>query len=165
METKELNLGNCFVLTISDRCFDGEAVDTSGPAVVKAITEAGFAVTGTGLVPDNRERIIDVLIEACSAGYDLVLTTGGTGLAPRDLTPQVTSAIVDYEVPGLGELMRRAGGEVTPNAALSRAVAGVRGQTLIINLPGSERGATESLTAVQPVLEHAIRLMRQERVH
>jgi molybdenum cofactor synthesis domain-containing protein len=154
-----------FVLTISDRCFDGEAEDTSGPAVVRAITEAGFEVIGTDLVPDNRERIIDLLIEACSSGCDLVLTTGGTGLAPRDLTPQATSAILDYEVPGLPELMRRAGAEVTPTAALSRAVAGVRGRTLVINLPGSERGATESLAAVLPVLDHAMRLMHSERVH
>jgi molybdenum cofactor synthesis domain-containing protein len=155
----------CFVLTISDRCFDGEAEDTSGPAVVRTITEAGFEVVGTDLVPDNRERIIDLLIEACGSGCDLVLTTGGTGLAPRDLTPQATAAILDYEVPGLPELMRRAGAMVTPTAALSRAVAGVRGRTLVINLPGSERGATESLAAVLPVLDHAMRLMHSEPVH
>lgn len=161
----EPKLGTCFVVTISDRCFDGQAEDTSGPAVVRAISAAGFKVAGTELVPDDRDRITHVLVEACSAGCDLVLTTGGTGLAPRDLTPQATASILDYEVPGLPELMRRAGAMITPNAALSRAVAGVRDRTLIVNLPGSERGATESLSAILPVLDHALKLLHSKRVH
>ena len=106
-----------------------------------------------------------MLFRSVVAGYALIVTTGGTGLGPRDVTPEATAAVLDFEVPGLAEAMRAAGLQKTPLAALSRAVAGVRGGSLIVNLPGSVRGATESLEAVLPALEHAVRLTRGETAH
>ena len=140
-------------MTVSDRCAAGEAVDRSGPAVARRLESAGIEVIGTRIVPDEVERIRAVLREAVG---DLVVTTGGTGLAIRDVTPQATAMEVDYQVPGLAEAMRRAGASSTPMAILSRGIAGVRGRRLLLNLPGSERGATESLDAVLPVLGHAL---------
>jgi len=107
----------------------------------------------------------DAIVTAADRGADVVVTTGGTGLGPRDVTPQATSAVIDFEVPGIGEAMRRAGAASTPMAALSRSMAGVRGQTLIINVPGSPRGAAESLEAVVPVLAHAIKLLHGDTKH
>ena len=141
------------MITISDRCAAGEAEDTSGPAVAKLLEAAGFEIIGRQLIPDDVDEIRALLREA---GANLVVTTGGTGLAARDVTPQATAMEIDYPVPGLAEEMRRAGMTSTPMAALSRGVAGVRGRTLILNLPGSERGATESLAAVLPALGHAV---------
>src|SRR5581483_11556733 len=112
----------------------------------------GFAVDRREVVPDDRQNIIEVLMAVVGDGAELVVTTGGTGLGPRDVTPQATQALLDYEVPGLSEEMRRAGTAHTPMALLSRAVAGVRGRTLILNLPGSPKGARESLESVLPVL-------------
>lgn len=158
-------VATALVVTISDRGFAGQTEDRSGPAVVNLLQHSGFEIAGAEMVPDNRERIIDVLLGAAAEGYDLVVTTGGTGLGPRDITPQATAAIVDYQVPGLAEQMRRAGVRKTPMAILSRGVAGVRGKTLILNLPGSTKGATESLEAVVPVLRHAIQLIHGETGH
>jgi molybdenum cofactor synthesis domain-containing protein len=104
-------------------------------------------------------------VAAAERGTDVVVTTGGTGLGPRDVTPQATSAVIDFEVPGIGEAMRRAGAASTPMAALSRSMAGVRGQTLIINVPGSPKGAAESLEAVVPILAHAIKLLHGDTRH
>jgi molybdenum cofactor synthesis domain-containing protein len=153
------------VITVSDRVSAGTMSDGSGPALVAALKQAGFSVSGPEVVPDSRERITEVIIAAASGGADVVVTTGGTGVGPRDVTPQATAALLDFEVPGIGEEMRRAGAAGTPLAALSRAMAGVRGRTLIINVPGSVRGATESLEAVMPLLAHAVDLLHGDTAH
>jgi molybdopterin adenylyltransferase len=150
------------VITVSDRCSAGEAEDRSGPAVARLLEAAGFAVTGRHVIPDELDEIRELLREASA---DLVVTTGGTGLAPRDVTPQATALEIDFQVPGLAEEMRRAGSASTPMAALSRGLAGVRGRTLILNLPGSERGATESLAAVLPALGHALQQLSGQTGH
>jgi molybdenum cofactor biosynthesis protein B len=133
--------------------------------VAGLLTGGGFEVGAVQIVPDEREQIAGALTAAAEAGYDLVVTTGGTGLGPRDVTPQATAAVLDFEVPGLAEAMRRAGLASTPLAALSRGVAGVRRGTLIVNLPGSVRGATESLAAVLPALPHAVKLLQGDTGH
>lgn len=153
------------VITVSDGVSAGTRVDASGAAVVRLLKEARFEVSGPQVVPDIRERIGDAVLAAVSDGAAVVVTTGGTGLGPRDVTPQATAALVDFEVPGIGEAMRRAGAEHTPLAALSRSMAGVRGRSLIINLPGSPNGATESLEAVIPMLDHAVRLLQGDTKH
>jgi molybdopterin adenylyltransferase len=150
------------VITVSDRGAAGQAEDRSGPALVAMLEAAGFRLAGHQLVPDE---VAEIRAAIRAAAADLVLTTGGTGLAARDVTPQATAVEVDYEVPGLAEEMRRAGLASTPMAMLSRAVAGVRGRCLVINLPGSPKGATESLAAVLPVLGHAIELLAGRTEH
>jgi molybdopterin adenylyltransferase len=153
------------VITISDGASHGERDDMSGPALVGVLYANQFEVTGPEIVPDERDRIAAAITKAADGGSNLVITTGGTGLGPRDVTPQATASVIDYDVPGVTELMRRAGLESTPMAALSRGLAGVRGQTLVINVPGSPKGAVESLTAVMPVLEHALALLRGDTKH
>ena len=153
------------VITVSDGVSAGTRDDVSGPALLDVLKRARFQVSGPEVVPDAEDRISDAVVAAVVDGADLVVTTGGTGLGPRDVTPQATSLLIDYEVPGLGELMRRAGESSTPMAALSRGVAGVRGQALILNVPGSVNGATESLEAVIPVLGHAIQLLHGDTAH
>ena len=150
---------------MSDGVSAGTREDVSGPALLNLLRNADFEVSGTDVVPDKHERITDAIVAAVVGGADLVVTTGGTGLGPRDVTPQATSMLIDYEVPGIAELMRRAGVESTPMAALSRGIAGVRGRTLVLNVPGSVRGATESLEAVLPVLGHAIHLLHGHTKH
>jgi molybdenum cofactor biosynthesis protein B len=146
------------VLTVSDRASAGAMADESGPAVRRLLAGAGFDVSDVAVVPDERERIA-ALVVAAAEEHELVVTTGGTGLGPRDVTPEATRPLLDYEVPGLAELMRAEGFRKTPMAALSRSLAGVRGRTLIVTLPGSVRGATESLEAIVPVLRHAVGLL------
>jgi molybdopterin adenylyltransferase len=153
------------VITISDGASHGTREDKSGPALVGILYANQFEVTGPEIVPDERDRIAAAITKAVDGGSNLVITTGGTGLGPRDVTPQATASVIDYDVPGLTELMRRAGLESTPMAALTRGLAGVRGQTLVINVPGSPKGAVESLTAVIPVLEHALALLRGDTKH
>ena len=153
------------VITVSDGVSAGTRTDTSGPALLDLLKHARFEVSGPEVVPDDQARINDAIVAAVVDGADVVVTTGGTGLGPRDVTPQATSRLIDYEVPGLAELMRRAGASSTPMAALSRGVAGVRGQSLIINVPGSAKGATESLEAVMPVLGHAVQLLHGDTKH
>jgi molybdopterin adenylyltransferase len=153
------------VITVSDRVSAGSMSDASGPALAQALKQAGFDITGPEVVPDSRERITGAIVAAVSRNVDVVVTTGGTGLGPRDVTPQATASIIDFEVPGIAEEMRRAGVAGTPAAALSRAIAGVRGRTLIINVPGSVKGATESLAAVISLLPHAIQLLHGDTAH
>jgi cyclic pyranopterin phosphate synthase len=145
------------VITCSNRSAAGERDDTSGPALVAALREAGWDVAPDAIVvPDDHAVIAAALRQAVADGYRLVLTTGGTGLAPTDATPAATRDVIDREAPGLAELMRATGMASTPMAALSGGVVGSRGATLIANLPGSPRGATESLAALLPVLRHAV---------
>jgi molybdenum cofactor biosynthesis protein B len=158
-------MSRAHVITISDRASAGQMEDLSGPALVRLLTAAQFDASGPEVVPDDKQRISAAIVAAAGGGADVVITTGGTGLGPRDVTPQATAAVIEFEVPGLGEAMRRAGASSTPMAALSRGMAGVRGTTLIVNVPGSVKGATESLEAVMPMLGHAIRLLHGQTSH
>ncbi len=147
------------ILTVSDKGARGEREDRSGPAIREIVTAMGGDVVREEIVPDEPERIRAALMAWSDAGIELVLTTGGTGFSPRDNTPEATRAVIEREAPGLAEAMRRAGAERTPTAVLSRAVAGIRKSTLIVNLPGSERGARESLEAIREALPHGIEIM------
>lgn len=145
------------VLTISDRGARGEREDASGPAIQEILREAGFAVEHYEVLPDDVTLLEGRLrLLADEYSLELVVTTGGTGVSPRDVTPDATLAVVQKQVPGIAEAMRAASLAQTPHAMLSRAVAGIRGQTLIINLPGSVRGARENLEVVLPALGHAL---------
>ncbi len=143
-----------FVLTVSDRTAAGIRPDASGVALEARLVELGFAVE-RGVVPDDREAIA-AAIRAAVAGHRLVVTTGGTGLTPRDVTPQATATVLDYEVPGIAEAMRAEGRRSTPFAVLSRGLVGVSRGALVVNVPGSPRGATESFEVVVPILDHAL---------
>jgi cyclic pyranopterin phosphate synthase len=145
------------VVTCSNRSAAGERADASGPAVVAALRDTGFDVAADALVvADDEDAIAGLLARLADAGHRLILTTGGTGLTPTDVTPAATRRVIDREAPGLAELMRAVGLASTPMAALSRGVAGTRGGALIVNLPGSPRGALESFEALRPVLRHAL---------
>jgi cyclic pyranopterin phosphate synthase len=145
------------VITCSTRAAAGERTDESGPAVVAALRAAGFEVAPQVLLlSDDEEQIAAAIVALADAGTRLVVTTGGTGLTPGDVTPSATRRVIDRDVPGLAELMRAAGIASTPKAALSRGLVGARGETLVLNLPGSPRGASESLNALLPVLRHAL---------
>jgi molybdenum cofactor biosynthesis protein B len=158
-------MSRAHVVTISDRASAKKMEDESGPALARILAEAKFEVSGPQVVPDDLRRIADAIVDAVDLGADIVVTTGGTGLGPRDVTPQATSEVIDFEVPGIAETMRLAGAAKTPMAALSRGLAGVRGRALIINVPGSVEGATESLDAVLPMLGHAVRLLHGDTSH
>lgn len=145
------------VVTISDRCSAGEMTDTAGPAVVELLrAQWPNAEIETALLPDEEEAILAILEQFAVDRAALVLTAGGTGFGPRDRTPEATRRVIDREAPGLAEAMRSQGAAQNKFAWLSRAVCGLKESTLIVNLPGSERGATESLTAILPLLKHAI---------
>ena len=144
------------VLTASDRCSRGEAEDKSGPLISALLAETAETVCYR-CVPDDRETIAAALIEMCDDLHsDVVFTTGGTGFAPRDVTPEATKDVIEREVPGIPEAIRAESLKITPKAMLSRATAGIRGKTLIVNLPGSPKAVRESLAVVVPVLDHAL---------
>jgi molybdopterin adenylyltransferase len=152
------------VLTISDTVARGERADASGPALVTRCQELGWPVSSTHLVADDAFQIETVLKRLCDEeAMDLILTTGGTGLGPRDVTPEATQAIADKMIPGFAEEMRRKGLQKTPRAILSRSSAAIRGTTLILNFPGSPKGAVESLDAVAHLLVHAIQIIHGAR--
>jgi molybdenum cofactor synthesis domain-containing protein len=149
------------ILTVSDRSARGERADLSGPALASWLGQKSVAVAHTAILPDEPDTISAQLTEwADSGACDLVVTTGGTGVSPRDRTPEATLRVLDFTIPGLAEAMRADSLKRTPHAALSRAVAGVRKQALIINLPGSPDGALENLATIWPAIVHAI-----EKIH
>ncbi len=151
------------ILTVSDRSSRGERPDASGPALVEAVQALGWQVVERDILPDEEILLRERLARWADSGQvDIILTTGGTGFAPRDVTPEATRAVVERLTPGLDEAMRAASLQVTPHAMLSRAVSGIRKRTLILNLPGSPKGAVENLRVVLPALEHAVRLLREE---
>ena len=151
------------ILTVSDRSSRGEREDVSGPALAHLVEAEGWSMTKQEVLPDQESAIRDLLISwVDSAEVDVILTTGGTGFAPRDVTPEATRAVIEREAPGLAEAMRSASLKVTPHAMLSRIVTGIRKKTLIINLPGSPKGAVENLQVVIPVLPHAVQLLRED---
>lgn len=151
------------ILTISDRSARGERPDLSGPAIEELISERGWSVNRVEIIPDELPLLIDTLATWADSGeFDIILTTGGTGFSPRDITPEATIKVVHREAPGLAEAMRAASLNLTPHAMMSRARAGIRGRTLIVNLPGSPRGAVENLNVVLPVFEHAVALLSDD---
>ena len=148
------------VVTVSDSAAQGARADLSGPAVSAKCKALGWDVISSLVVSDDRPQLESQLKALSDSGSaDLILTTGGTGLGPRDSTPEATAAVCEKLVPGLAELMRNQGGQANPRAVLSRAVAGIRERTLIVNLPGSPRGAVESLEAVAELLPHAVEVL------
>lgn len=152
------------VLTISDSSFHGQRADVSGPAVVQMLEAAGFKVIHTSILPDEKDKIAARLIECCELTR-LVVTTGGTGIAPRDVTPEATRMVVEKLIEGIPEKMRAEGATKTPKAALSRALCGIRGKSLVLNLPGSPKGATESLESVIGLLGHMVDLLDGKTGH
>jgi len=152
------------ILTVSDRSARGEREDASGPALIELVREElGFHVAQYAVVPDEQEQIAAVLRQwADELRLDLILTTGGTGFAPRDVTPEATLSVVEKLTPGLAEAMRAASLALTPHAMLSRAVAGIRGRTLIVNLPGSPKAARENLLTIAPALRHGLALLAEK---
>ena len=153
------------VLTVSDKGFAGEREDVSGPTLASALREMGAEVIEQLIVPDEQDRIVDTLTRlAYSGDLDLVITTGGTGPAPRDHTPEATQRVIDRQIPGLAEVLRFEGYRKTPLAVLSRGVAGLCGKCLIINLPGSVKAVTEGMETLTPILPHAVQMARGENL-
>ena len=145
------------VLTISDKGFRGQRKDESGPLVAEILTKAGYKVEKQGMVPDDYEKIAEYLIEWIDKeDLTLIVTTGGTGVSPTDVTPEAMLKVIKYQIPGMAEAMRASSLKKTPHAMLSRAMVGVRGSSLIINLPGSPGGAKENLTVILPALNHGL---------
>lgn len=154
------------VVTVSDSAFAGKRADASGPAVKARLEQLGWTVSAVEVVPDESPAISQRLSAVADAGQVCaIFTTGGTGVAARDVTPEATRAVIDREIPGIGELMRATGRNSTPFATLSRAIAGIRGQVLIVNLPGSPRGAVESLDAIVEVVPHVLKLLSGQTEH
>ena len=157
---------NAAVLTISDSVSAGARADRSGPAVRERLEQLGWSVSVMEAIPDETSEISARLATLADGGQvSAIFTTGGTGVAPRDVTPEATRAVIDREIPGLGELMRACGRQATPLAVLSRSVAGTRGRVLIVNLPGSPKGAVESLDAIVELVPHVLELLRGRTEH
>ncbi len=152
------------VITVSDSCARGERTDLSGPAVAEVLKKNKFTIAGTATVPDEQEAIGGTILSWVDRA-DLVVTTGGTGIAPRDVTPEATRSVCERLLEGVAERMRAEGAKKTPLAALSRAVCGVRGKSVILNLPGSPAGAVQSLESVIDLLPHALQLLRGNTRH
>ncbi len=149
------------VITVSDRSYRGERPDAGGPAVAAALEQAGYQVIHTQIVPDEQPAIAAALCQAADQlDVALIVTTGGTGFSPRDVTPEATVAVCQRLTPGIPEAMRAFSMTITPRAMLSRSAAGIRGRSLIVNLPGSPKGAVENLTAVLPTLDHGLAMLR-----
>lgn len=150
------------ILTVSDRGARGEYEDHSGPILAKIVQDrTPWQVSQRALVPDEIEAIANTLIDWCEAGVNLILTSGGTGFAPRDVTPEATKAVIERETPGIVEALRAESLKITRHAMLSRAVAGIRGQTLIINMPGSPKAVRENMDVLLPILPHALELLTE----
>lgn len=150
------------ILTVSDRSFRGEREDLSGPALRDYAQEQGWAIQAQAVVPDEIDEIKKILITwADHEKPDVILTTGGTGFAPRDVTPEATAQVIQRDAPGIAEAIRWEGLKQTPHAMLSRGLAGIRGRTLIVNLPGSPKGAVESLKSILAVIPHAVELINE----
>ena len=157
---------NAAVLTISDSVSAGARADRSGPAVRERLEQLGWSVSVMEAIPDETSEIAARLATLADGGQvSAIFTTGGTGVAPRDVTPEATRAVIDREIPGLGELMRASGRQATPLAVLSRSLAGTRGRVLIVNLPGSPKGAVESLDAIVELVPHVLELLRGRTEH
>jgi molybdenum cofactor synthesis domain-containing protein len=157
---------NAAVLTISDSAYAGTRTDVSGPAVRERLEQLGWSVSASEVLPDEADLIAARLATLADGNqFAAIFTTGGTGVAARDVTPEATRAAIEREIPGIGELMRSHGRRSTPLAALSRALAGIRGQVLIVNLPGSPRGAVESLDGIIDVVPHILQLLRGDTGH
>ena len=152
--------GRAQVVTVSDRSSRGERDDTSGPLLAGLLTELGFEVAAVVVVPDEVPAVQQALRDAVAGEYDLVVTTGGTGLSPRDVTPEATLALLERQAPGLAEAVRGSGGERVPTSILSRGVAGTIGRTLVVNLPGSVGGVRDGVAVLAPVLPHAVGQLR-----
>lgn len=149
------------IITVSDKGSKGERIDESGPAIREMVENAGWQVLDYKIVPDERDRIQSEIIRMVDGErLDLVLTTGGTGLSPRDITPEATKGVIEKEIPGLAEAMRMKTMDITPAAILSRAVAGTRGNSIIVNLPGSVRAVKENLGVILQVLPHGLEILQ-----
>jgi molybdenum cofactor synthesis domain-containing protein len=151
------------ILTVSDRSSQGVRPDSSGPVLAELVEEQGWGALPVQIVPDEIEEIQKVLVDwADSAQVDVILTTGGTGFAPRDVTPEATLAVIEKEAPGVAEAMRQQSLAITPHGMLSRAVAGIRGKTFIANLPGSPKAACENFEVLIPVIPHVVELLKDD---
>lgn len=151
------------VITVSDRASDGLYEDKSGPAVSELLTEFGYSIRNTRIIPDEKERIIKALHNEVDRGINLIITTGGTGFSPRDITPEATLSVIEKETPGIAEYMRMKSMEITPRGMLSRGIAGICRSSLIINLPGSPKGAVENLGFVLPHLTHGLDMLNGKK--
>jgi molybdopterin adenylyltransferase len=155
---------NAVIITVSDRGASGQREDGSGPEIAGLLQAMGVEIIARRIIPDEKEMIRLVLIEWSEGEKtDLIVTTGGTGVSPRDVTPDATREVIEREIPGMAEAMRRQSMIVTPHAMISRAVVGIRGRTLIINLPGSPKGARENLNVLLPALTHAIEKIKGDQ--
>ena len=151
------------IITVSDRSSRGERSDESGPALVNIASQLGWHIKRTTILPDELDQLSATLAQWADSGeMDVILTTGGTGFSPRDITPEATLAVIQRPTPGITEAMRSASLRITPHAMLSRAMAGIRSQTLIVNLPGSPKGAVENINVLIPVLSHAVQLLTED---